>query len=77
MSFSILIAVMGSVLALLAVFLFIAITFLNVGIKMAQKGDVKPVKIMPTIHRKIKESPEAKELREKFEMINSFTGYKE
>lgn len=75
MSFSILLAVTGSASALLAVFLFIAITFLNIGIKMAQKGDVKTVKIMPTIQKKMKESPEAKATRERIELINNFNGY--
>ena len=77
MSFSIIVALIGSVIALLGVFLFIAITFLNIGIKMSQKGEVKQVKILPTIPKKIKESEEAKTTRERIEMINNFNGRKE
>lgn len=71
-----LITVVVSLIAVLVVFLFMADKFINIGIKMAQK-DAPKVKIMPTIKKKTKETPEAKALRERLEMIDSYSGYKE
>ena len=76
MSFSFVIALVGGLIACLIVFLLIAVTFLNIGMKLGQK-ETKPIKIIPTTPKKPKESAEAKALRERMEMINNFTGYKE
>ena len=66
MSYSLLIVAISLVECLigsLIVFLFIADKFINLGIKMAQKGEIKQVKIMPKVEKKVKESEEVIEAR--------------
>ena len=81
MSYSLLIVVIslvGCLIGSLIVFLFIADKFINIGIKMAQKGDfTQPVKIFPKLPKKIKEGKEVEEARKRMELINGYTGYKE
>lgn len=81
MSYSVIwvaVALVGCLIASLIVFLFIADKFINVGIKMAQKGDFTPrVNIIPKMPKKVKESDEVKEARKRMEMIDNYTGYKE
>ena len=81
MSYSLLIVVIslvGCLIGSLIVFLFIADKFINIGIKMAQKGDfTPPVKLMPKMSKKPKESDEIKEARKRMDLINGYTGYKE
>ena len=80
MSYSILIvavAITGCLIGSLIVFLLLADKFINLGIKMAQKGDIKQVKIMPKVEKKVKESAETIEARKRMELIDGYTGYKE
>ena len=72
------VALVGCLIASLIVFLFIADKFINVGIKMAQKGDFTPkVNLLPKLPKKVKEGKEIEEARKRMEMINGYTGYKE
>lgn len=71
------IALVVALIVYTAVFLLLADKFINIGIKMAQKGDVTKVSLIPKIQKKMKESPEAKATRERIELINGYAGYKE
>ena len=71
------VAIVGCLIASLMVFLFLADKFINLGIKMAQKGEIKQVKIMPKVEKKVKESEEIIEARKRMAMIGGYTGYKE
>ena len=73
----IIVSLVGCLIASLMVFLFIADKFINLGIKMAQKGEIKSVKIMPKPQKKIKDSEEVIEARKRMAMIDGYTGYKE
>ena len=64
------------VITVFVVFLITAVTFINIGIKLSAK-DPKPIKILPKFYKKTEETPEAKAERERIDMINNFTGYKE
>ena len=80
MSYSLLIvaiSLVGCLIGSLIVFLFIADKFINLGIKMAQKGEIKQVKIMPKVEKKVKESEEIIEARKRMAMIDGYTGCKE
>lgn len=81
MSYSVIwviVAIVGCLIGSLIVFLFIADKFINIGIKMAQKGDFTPkVNLLPKLPKKVKESKEVEETRKRMEMIDNYTGYKE
>jgi hypothetical protein len=64
------------IITVFIVFLITAVTFINIGIKLSVK-DPKPIKILPKFYKKVEETPEAKAERERIDMINNFTGYKE
>lgn len=81
MSYSVIwviVAILVCLIGSLIVFLLIADKFINIGIKMAQKGDFTPkVNLLPKLPKKVKESKEVEETRKRMEMIDNYTGYKE
>lgn len=61
-------------IASLALIIITSVTFLNLGLKLAQTG-AQPVKLIPKFKRKPKISAEQKEWMEMMDKIENFNGY--
>ena len=76
MSYSVLLAFSGCLIAVLTVFLIGMVYFLNIGLKLAKNG-TEPIKILPKpTAKKIDKEAEKRELEfnERMNAINSFNG---
>lgn len=61
-------------IASLALILLTAVTFLNLGLKLAKTG-AQPVRLIPKIKRKVKMSPEQEEYLANMKKIEEYFGY--
>ena len=78
MSYSIVICLCVALILILSVFFLGMVYFLNLGLKLAEKG-AQPIKILPTTKPKIKKSKEQikaeKEYNDLINKIDNFHGY--